>query len=151
LNAEDPIHLSWQDRIRDFARTYIATIKSHPNLVVHLITHTASSAQAALLACERLYGPLESAGLTARQVVLAADLIADYLHGYALAFAGGDFTADTGRASFRRAVAEAPARLYPVQHRILLEKWPKDGIAPDMEVGLDIILFGVERWASLPN
>lgn len=151
LNVPPPNHASWQEGIRDFACGYIGTIKSHPNLVVHLVTHTASSAQAALLACERLYGPLEAAGLPPRQVVLAADLIADYLHGYALAFADGDFTLDTDRTSFRRAVAAAPAEQYPVQHRILLEQWPEGGVAADMEAGLNIILLGVECWATLPN
>ena len=76
---------SWQDRVRAWAEAYRGLVRSHPNLVLEIVSNAAAVTEAVLLANEPLYGALDESGLTPAEVVWAADSVVDFVHGFALA------------------------------------------------------------------
>lgn len=76
---------SWQDRVRAWAAAYRDLVRSHPNLVLEIVSNAAAATEAVLLVNEPLYGALEESGLPSADVVRAADLVVDFVHGFALA------------------------------------------------------------------
>ena len=79
----------WQDQVRAFVMGYRNLTRTYSNLVLYLVTDAEAGAKAALPANEILYRALAKAGLSPRMVLHAADLIVDYLNGYALAGSSG--------------------------------------------------------------
>jgi TetR/AcrR family transcriptional regulator, tetracycline repressor protein len=138
----------WQEQVRTFARAYRSLTQTHPNLVLYLVTDAeARKNERVSMANELLYAALARAGLPPEMIVGAADLLVDYLNGFAL----GESSASTARASPR---AELDIRLeehyrpeqFPVMHRVLSSLSERDRAA-DIEAGLDIIVAGIEALA----
>jgi TetR/AcrR family transcriptional regulator, tetracycline repressor protein len=76
---------SWQDRVRAWAEAYRGLVRSHPNLVLEIVSNAAAATEAVLLVNEPLYGALDESGLPPAEVVRAADSVVDFVHGFALA------------------------------------------------------------------
>jgi TetR/AcrR family tetracycline transcriptional repressor len=76
---------SWQARVRAWAEAYRGLARSHPNLVLAIVSNAAAATEAVLLVNEPLYGALDESGLPPAEVVRAADSVVDFVHGFALA------------------------------------------------------------------
>jgi TetR/AcrR family transcriptional regulator, tetracycline repressor protein len=141
--AEDP----WQQQVSTFARAYRDLVLAHPNLVLHLITSMGTGSPALLAANEVLYVALTRTGLPPRQVVQAADLVVDYLNGWALA-AG---LARSGRLAEAQGLAtvlqQYPPAHYPTLSRIL-SNLGEDEHPGGIEEGLAFLLAGIAWMAQ---
>jgi TetR/AcrR family tetracycline transcriptional repressor len=136
----------WQDRVRRWAESYRSLAEAHPNLVLRIVSDPAAVAVAAVLANEALYAGLDAAGLVPGDVVRAADLIVDYVNGYALGQVAMAHASDTAVEAFHAALDAQPAGAVPVQRRLLRQEDERD--APDAPrdsfgFGLDVILAGL--------
>jgi AcrR family transcriptional regulator len=136
---------SWQDQVRAVARAYQQLAHRHPNLVLYLATDIETAAGAALETTEALYQALAGAGLPPRLVLQAADLIVDYVNGFALAEVAGPL----GQPGERQAMIDqlnrhAPAA-FPVM-RQLFASLTEAELRADFEAGLTFILAGLERF-----
>jgi len=75
----------WQYQVRAWAGAYRDLARSHPNLVLEIVTNAAAVTEAVLLVNEPLYAALDEAGLPPAEVVVAADSVVDFIHGFAIA------------------------------------------------------------------
>ena len=133
---------SWQERVRAYARAYRDLARSHPNLAVHLVSDPPAAAAATLEAGEALYEALAASGMEARDVVRAADLVVDYVNGFALAESAGPLgDLDERREALERLV-ERPEETTPTMTRVLGEISGEE-LPVDFEFGLDVILAGL--------
>jgi TetR/AcrR family tetracycline transcriptional repressor len=76
---------SWQERVRCWAGAYRGLVRSHPNLVLEIVSNAAVVTEAVLLVNEPLYEALDQSGLPPAQVVRSADSVVDFIHGFAIA------------------------------------------------------------------
>lgn len=144
--AEWPVPLiaspDWQEGVRDFARAYHRLTRAHPNLTLYLVTEAEFGAAAALAATESLYAALEGAGLAPGIIVRAADLIVDYLNGFALAESSGRFGQPGERRELLTRLNEAPPGQFPTLRQVLAAL-PDAELAANFEASLDLILAGL--------
>lgn len=75
----------WREQVRAFARAYRDLVRAHPHLTLLLITNATAAGAPVLEANERLRRALRLSGLPDDQIGSAADVIVDYVHGFALA------------------------------------------------------------------
>ena len=134
---------AWQDLVRENARTLRNLTRTHPNLVLHLVSNPRAGAVAALEANEALFGALVGAGFPPRVVLRAADLVVDYVNGFALGESGGPLGGPGEREWFRALLEVQPADKFPGLRRVY------DGVTEeesrsDFEYGLGVILAGLE-------
>lgn len=134
---------AWQERVRDFARAYHSITRAHPNLVLYLVTDPKSCAEAALVANEVLYTALAAAGLSPQAIVLSADLVVDYLNGFALAESSGRLGHPGERQDLLTRLSEQRPERFPTM-RWVFNNLTEDEIRADIEVGIEIILAGIE-------
>ena len=130
----------WKERVRYFARAYRELARAHPNLVRHLVSGSASGAT--LEAGEPLYAALEAAGFSPRVVVRAADLVVDYVNGFALAEVSGSLGEAGDRRGLLELLDERPEERVPAMRRAF-GALAADDLAVDFEFGLDTILDGL--------
>ena len=132
----------WREQVRAFARAYQGLVTAHPHLIVYLITHTDAAAPAALAAGETLYAALTQAGLTPRQIVHAADLVVDYLNGFALGASSGRLGQPGQYADLYARLDALPPTAYPAMRAVY---GALDGTTwtSDPDPGLEIILAGI--------
>lgn len=142
-----PASADWRERVRAIARAYHDLAVAHPNLVLHMIADPQAAVPVSLATGEALYAALSDAGLAPAQVVRAADLIADYLNGYALAARSGRLGQPDERRELRERLAGLPPDAYPAQRRVLAAV-PDGTAAGDVEAGLAIILAGIAAMAE---
>ncbi|HEY8527051.1 MAG TPA: TetR/AcrR family transcriptional regulator [Acidimicrobiales bacterium] len=140
----------WSERVRAWAETYRSVAEAHPNLVLRIVSEPAAVATAAVLANEGLYAALEAAGLPADEVVLAADLIVDYVNGFVLGQAALARAPEEAQQAFQAALDAQPADAVPVQRR--LRGAPGTGVGRDsFRFGLDAILAGLAARAGVAS
>lgn len=139
--------LSWQDRVRAYARAYRDVVRSHPNLALQIVSDAAAVSEAVLSGAEPLYGALEEAGLPPATIVRAADTLVDFVHGFVLGEASnpsGQF--DVGSELLTRIEAR-PAGEIPALRRVfgaLGEEGARYDFDAGFEAGLDIFVRGIE-------
>jgi TetR/AcrR family transcriptional regulator, tetracycline repressor protein len=85
MQVRYPNGSSWQDGVRAWAEAYRGLVRSHPNLVLEIVSNAAAATEAVLLVNEPLYGALDESGLPPAEVVRAADSVVDFVHGFAIA------------------------------------------------------------------
>ncbi|MBY6187722.1 TetR/AcrR family transcriptional regulator [Marinobacter hydrocarbonoclasticus] len=84
----EPQGQDWQADIRALCRSYLTLLSGHPGLLNTLLSMSAPGpAQVFIERYERALQPL---GLPEAVLVNSRDLLADYLHGYALAMEASD-------------------------------------------------------------
>ncbi len=131
LQLPDVQAFPWQAQVRAFAHAYHALVRAHPNLVLYLVTDAEAAARVALAANELLYGALARAGLAPNTIVRAADVVVDYLNGFAL----GERSERLGQPGERQALVSAlgqqPAQSFPTMHSVLTN-------VPDQELCADL-------------
>jgi AcrR family transcriptional regulator len=136
-------YATWQEQVCAFARAYHSITRAHPNLVLYLVTDPKSCADAALVANEVLYTALAAAGLSPQAIVLSADLLVDYLNGFALAENSGRLGHPGERQDLLTRLSEQRSEQFPTM-RWVFNNLREDEIRADIEVGLEIILAGIE-------
>lgn len=135
----------WQDDVRAFAAAYRSLVQAHPALIVYLITHTEASAPAALAAGEFLYAALARAPLSPRQIVRAADVIVDYLNGFALGESTGRMNQPMSYDDLYALLDQLPPDRYPTMQRIYGALTPAE-LTQDPLGGLEVVIAGIEAW-----
>ena len=142
---------SWQDRVRAWAEAYRGLVRSHPNLVLEIVSNAAAVTEAVLLANEPLYGALDDSGLTPAEVVWAADSVVDFVHGFALA----EGTQPAGHPFDRRELLECleagVADSLPATSRVfraLTREEARYDFDRGFDAGLGILLKGIEARAA---
>jgi AcrR family transcriptional regulator len=138
---------SWQERVRAFASAYHDLTCSHANLVLYLVTDAEAGARAALPANEILYSALADSGLPPHIVIHAADLIIDYLNGFALAFSAGALPEPNWRQEMMNVLDEQEEVAFPVL-RSVLKSLPETQRLGMNEAAFEIILAGIEAIAA---
>lgn len=136
-------YATWQEQVYAFARAYHSLTRTHPNLVLYLVTDPKSCANAALVANEVLYTALAAAGLSAYAIVRTADLIVDYLNGFALAESSGRLGQPSERQELIARLNEQHPEQFPTMHWVF-NNLREDEVQANIEVGLEIILAGIE-------
>ncbi len=132
----------WQEQVRAFARAYRAVAQAHPNLVLYLVADSAAATQAALLVNEALYGALAGAGLPARLVLLAGDLVIDFLNGFALGEREGPLGAPGERRGLRDMLDQQPPDAFPALRRVFAG-FSDDTPTVDFEGQVGVLLAGI--------
>ncbi len=141
----------WQERVRAYAHAHRDIARSHPNLVLQIVSDAAAVSDAVLLGSESLYEALEEAGLSPEAIVRAADSLVDFVHGFALGEAAnpsGEF--DIGSELLPRIEAQ-PAEKAPALRRVfgaLGEEGARYDFDAGFEAGLDILVKGIEAIAK---
>jgi AcrR family transcriptional regulator len=85
MRVRYPDGSTWQDQVHAWAGAYRDLVRSHPNLVLEIVSRAAAVTEAVLLVNEPLYAALDEAGLPPAEVVVAADSVVDFIHGFAIA------------------------------------------------------------------
>ena len=137
---------TWQERVRAFARAYRDVVRAHPHFFRHLVANAAAAATATLEASEALYAALEAAGLPPRLVVRAADVVVDYVHGFALAEATAPLGQPEDGGELLAQLASRPPDQLPVTRRVLGALTDYE-LAADFDFGLGIVLAGIQAIA----
>ena len=140
----------WQARVRAWAEAYRGLVRSHPNLVLEIVSSAAAVTEAVLLVNEPLYEALDESGLPPAEVVQAADSVVDFVHGFALA----EGTQPPGHPFDRRELLErleaGVADGLPAMSRVF-GALTRDEACYDFDRGFDaglgILLKGIEASA----
>ena len=157
MEVEPPQGQDWRERVRAWAGAYVGLVRSHPNLVLQIVSDAAAVSDAMLQISEPLYAALWEVGLSPRGIALASDTVVDFVHGHVLAEAQGhsDDSAHSDNAGFERdllARLEAqPADRAPTMRRVfraLAEDESERDSALAFTVGLNILLAGIEAMAK---
>jgi len=145
---------TWQERVRAWATAYVELARSHPNLVLRIVSDAAAVSDAMLQVSEPLYAALWDAGLPPREAALAAGTVVDFVHGHALSEESSstpDDAAPVEDSAFERdmlARLEAqPAESFPTMlrvFRVLAEDATDMNRHPVFDGSLDVLLAGIE-------
>lgn len=138
---------TWQDRVRAVGKAYHSLALAHPNLVLYLVTDRESAAVAALAINEALYEALAEAGLPPRLIVRAADLVVDYVNGYALGEVSGAGDQPGEWPELLALLDEQPPGQFPALRRVTGDLTPEEA-GGDFGAGLEIILAGIAAIAA---
>lgn len=140
----------WQDQVRAWAETYRDLVRSHPNLVLEIVSSAAAVTEAVLLVNEPLYAALDEAGLPPAEVVVVADSVVDFVHGFAIA----EGTQPPGHPFDRRELLEhletGAANVLPTMRRVfraLTADEARYDFDRGFDAGLSILLMGIEASA----
>jgi hypothetical protein len=140
----------WQDQVRAWAETYRDLVRSHPNLVLEIVSSAAAVTEAVLLVNEPLYAALDEAGLPPAEVVVVADSVVDFVHGFAIA----EGAQPPGHPFDRRELLEhletGAANVLPTMRRVfraLTADEARYDFDRGFDAGLSILLMGIEASA----
>ena len=143
--------LSWQERVRAYARAHREVVRSHPNLALQIVSDAAAVSDAVLSSAEPLYAALENAGLSPAEIVRAADSLVDFVHGFSLGEASNPSgTFDIGPELLAR-LESRPVDEVPALRRVfgaLGEEGARYDFDAAFEAGLDILVGGIEAVAG---
>lgn len=141
-----PAGATWQERVRAFARAQRALFLAHPQLLLPLVTDPEAAAAGALEVSEELFAALATAGLPPHTIVRAADLVVDYVHGFALAERTRPLGQPSDRQELLARLAARPDLPCPTLRRVY-DALADEQLAGDFEFGLEVIIQGLERLA----
>ncbi len=133
----------WRERVRGWARAFRGVARAHPNLISYLPTNPEAAAAATLDSTEELYAAFEAAGMPPRTIVRAADLVVDYLNGFALAEASGALGEPDEQREMLAMLDARPQGGLPAMRRTL-EALAGENLGTDFEFGLEVVLAGLE-------
>lgn len=154
MRLTPPEGTDWRERVCAWAEAYVELARSHPNLVLRIVSDAAAVSDAMLRINEPLYAALWEAGLPPRKVALAAGTVVDFVHGHALAEDSSASPEDAGFEQDLLARLEAqPAERSPTMlcvFRALVEDTRENGPAAAFDVGLNILLQGIGAIADDP-
>jgi TetR/AcrR family transcriptional regulator, tetracycline repressor protein len=141
---------SWQDRVRAWAEAYRDLVRSHPNLVLEIVSNAAAVTEAVLLVNEPLYAALDEAGLPPAEVVVVADSVVDFVHGFAIAEGAQPPGHPFDRRKLLGRLETGAAEVLPTMSRVfraLTAVEARYDFDRGFDAGLDILLKGIEAGA----
>jgi AcrR family transcriptional regulator len=138
---------AWSERVRAMAQAYHDLTRAHPDLVLYLVTDRESAAVAALEVNEALYEALAMAGLPPWLIVQAADLVVDYVHGFALAEVAEPVGSPGEWRELGALLDKQPSDQFSAI-RYVFGRLSGEELAGGFETGLDIILAGIAAIAE---
>lgn len=140
----------WQDQVRAWAETYRDLVRSHPNLVLEIVSSAAAVTEAVLLVNEPLYAALDEAGLPPAEVVVVADSVVDFVHGFAIAEGAQPPGHPFDRRELLKRLETGAANVLPTMRRVfraLTADEARYDFDRGFDAGLDILLKGIEASA----
>lgn len=140
----------WQDQVRAWAETYRDLVRSHPNLVLEIVSSAAAVTEAVLLVNEPLYAALDEAGLPPAEVVVVADSVVDFVHGFAIAEGAQPPGHPFDRRELLERLETGAANVLPTMRRVfraLTADEARYDFDRGFDAGLDILLKGIEASA----
>jgi TetR/AcrR family tetracycline transcriptional repressor len=140
----------WQDQVRVWAETYRGLVRSHPNLVLELVSNAAAVTEAVLLVNEPLYEALDEAGLPPAEVVVVADSVVDFIHGFAIAESAQPPGHPFDRRELLERLETGAADALPTMRRVfraLTAEEARYDFDRGFDAGLGILLKGIEASA----
>jgi TetR/AcrR family tetracycline transcriptional repressor len=141
----------WQDQVRAWAETYRDLVRSHPNLVLEIVSSAAAVTEAVLLVNEPLYAALDEAGLPPAEVVVVADSVVDFVHGFAIAEGAQPPGHPFDRRELLERLETGAANILPTMRRVfraLTADEARYDFDRGFDAGLDILLKGIEASAA---
>lgn len=152
MRVRYPDGASWQDRVRAWAEAYRGLVRSHPNLVLEIVSNAAVATEAVLLVNEPLYGALDGSGLPPAEVVRAADSVVDFVHGFALAEGAQPSVHSFDRRALLKRLEAGVADELPATSRVfgaLTRDEARYDFDRGFDAGLGILLKGIEANVSV--
>jgi TetR/AcrR family transcriptional regulator, tetracycline repressor protein len=140
----------WQDQVRAWAETYRDLVRSHPNLVLEIVSSAAAVTEAVLLVNEPLYAALDEAGLPPAVVVVVADTVVDFVHGFAIAEGAQPPGHPFDRRELLERLETGAANVLPTMRRVfraLTADEARYDFDRGFDAGLGILLKGIEASA----
>jgi TetR/AcrR family transcriptional regulator, tetracycline repressor protein len=140
----------WQDQVRAWAETYRDLVRSHPNLVLEIVSSAAAVTEAVLLVNEPLYAALDEAGLPPAEVVVVADSVVDFVHGFAIAEGAQPPGHPFDRRELLERLETGTATVLPTMRRVfraLTADEARYDFDQGFDAGLGILLKGIEASA----
>ena len=140
----------WQDQVRAWAETYRDLVRSHPNLVLEIVSSAAAVTEAVLLVNEPLYAALDEAGLPPAEVVVVADSVVDFVHGFAIAEGAQPPGHPFDRRELLERLETGAANVLPTMRRVfraLTADEARYDFNRGLDAGLSILLKGIEASA----
>jgi AcrR family transcriptional regulator len=150
MRVRYPDGASWQDRVRAWAETYRGLVRSHPNLVLELVSNAAAVTEAVLLVNEPLYEALDESGLPPAEVVVGADSVGDFIHGFAIAEGAQPLGHPFDRRELLERLETGVADVLPTMSRVfraLTADEARYDFDRGFDAGLGILLKGIEASA----
>jgi TetR/AcrR family tetracycline transcriptional repressor len=150
MRVRYPDGASWQDRVRAWAETYRGLVRSHPNLVLELVSNAAAVTEAVLLVNEPLYEALDESGLPPAEVVVGADSVVDFIHGFAIAEGAQPLGHPFDRRELLERLETGVADVLPTMSRVfraLTADEARYDFDRGFDAGLGILLKGIEASA----
>ncbi len=145
-----PDGMSWQDQVRVWAETYRGLVRSHPNLVLEIVSNAAAVTEAVLLVNEPLYEALDESGLPPAEVVVGADSVVDFIHGFAIAEGAQPPGHPFDRRELLERLETGAAEVLPTMSRVfraLTADEARYDFDRGFDAGLGILLKGIEASA----
>ena len=140
----------WQDQVHAWAEAYRDLVRSYPNLVLEIVSNAAAVTEAVLLVNEPLYAALDEAGLPPAEVVVVADSVVDFIHGFAIAEGAQPPEHPFDRRELLGRLETGAASVVPTMSRVF-GALPDDEARYDFDRGFDaglgILLKGIEASA----
>jgi len=140
----------WQDQVRAWAETYRDLVRSHPNLVLEIVSSAAAVTEAVLLVNEPLYAALDEAGLPPAEVVVVADSVVDFVHGFAISEGAQPPGHPFDRRELLERLETGAANVLPTMRRVfraLTADEARYDFDRGFDAGLSILLMGIEASA----
>jgi TetR/AcrR family tetracycline transcriptional repressor len=140
----------WQAQVRAWAESYRGLVCSHPNLVLEIVSNAVAVTEAVLLVNEPLYAALDEAGLLPAEVVVIADSIVDFIHGFAIAEGAQPPGHPFDRRELLERLKTGGADVLPTMSRIFRALTADEAhydFDRGFDAGLDILLKGIEASA----
>jgi TetR/AcrR family transcriptional regulator, tetracycline repressor protein len=140
----------WQARVRAWAEAYRDLVRSHPNLVLEIVSSAAAVTEAVLLVNEPLYAALDEAGLPPAEVVVVADSVVDFVHGFAIAEGAQPPGHPFDRRELLERLETGAANVLPTMRRVfraLTADEARYDFDRGFDAGLGILLKGIEASA----
>jgi TetR/AcrR family transcriptional regulator, tetracycline repressor protein len=140
----------WQVQVRAWAETYRDLVRSHPNLVLEIVSSAAAVTEAVLLVNEPLYAALDEAGLPPAVVVVVADSVVDFVHGFAIAEGAHPPGHPFDRRELLERLETGAANVLPTMRRVfraLTADEARYDFDRGFDAGLGILLKGIEASA----
>lgn len=137
----------WQDQVRAWAETYRDLVRSHPNLVLEIVSSAAAVTEAVLLVNEPLYAALDEASLPPAEVVVVADSVVDFVHGFAIAEGAQPPGHPFDRRELLERLETGAANVLPTMRRVfraLTADEARYDFDRGFDAGLGILLKGIE-------
>jgi TetR/AcrR family tetracycline transcriptional repressor len=152
MRLPPPEGADWRERVYAWAEAYVELARSHPNLVLRIVSDAAAVSNAMLRISEPLYAALWEAGLPPRKIALAAGTVVDFVHGHALA---GDSSASSEDTAFEQILLSRleaqPAERSPTMLRVfrmLAEDAADADPVSAFDGSLDVLIKGTEAIAE---